>query len=250
MLRWAKQFVKRAGDRYNAASFKRDNLLDGELLSVEDHIRLFRKDAGEWRGAIHESVSYTGRMYRAPDSARILHDKSSAMQRRCNERYLQFYPKLNLGSGGRPMPADEGWTNYDLDTEAPDAVYADVFEELPGGLPASYILASHILEHVSYHNTAKVLSMWIDKLAPGGTIEVRVPDLDIMIAGFVSGDISYLRFLQLMFGGHRTKYDYHHIAINEGWLRGQLSYWGCVDIKRLPPAGAKTELRMTARKPL
>lgn len=248
MMSWIKRFVARTTHAYSAAAFQRDNMLDGKLYSTEWHVRLFRRDAGQWRGTIHESVGHTGKCYKAPDGARILHDKSGARQALCNERYLPFYPKLCLGSGGSPMDPQEGWINYDLNPDAPMSILADVFEELPQGLPASYILASHILEHVSYHKAAKVLSMWIDKLAPGGTIEIRVPDLKELVWAYEAGKLHYLRFIQLMYGGQKDKRDYHFHAVDEGWLSGQFDWWGLTDIRRLHPT-SEFELRMTARKP-
>lgn len=249
LMRWVRSFVERAKKTYGAASFERDNLIDDELVSVERHVRLFRRTSSEWQGMVHEQVSYSGRCYRAPDGARIIHSKTSEKQDNDSRRYLQYYPKLNIGSGGRPMPIDEGWINYDIDPNAPDAEMVDVFTSLPLGLPAAHIQAFHILEHASYHRAAQVLSMWISHLAPGGTIEIRVPDLDGMVKGFYEGTLHYLVFLQGMYGGQTAPQDYHCIAINEGWLRGQLNYWGCVDIKRLP-TDKLLELRMTARKPL
>lgn len=249
MLDWIEKFIERAPKTYNAVAFQRQNTIDGELLSEELHVRLFRRHVGRWDGIVHESVQYTGRRYTAPQSIWIQHDKTTARQHACNMKYLQFYPKLNLGSGGLPMPVAEGWVNYDLNPDAPDAVPADVFEELPAGLPAAHISAYHVLEHASYHVASHALHRWIDKLAPGGTIDICVPDIDAIIRDFVNGTLPYLNFLQGMYGGQATELDYHKIGINEGWLTGQLSWWGMVDIKREKPT-KPYELRMTARKPL
>jgi len=246
MLSWIRKFLKSPkSSNVVGVLFTRVNTIEGDHTSDEKHLRLFRRGAGKWVGPVHEFVAIDGDVTTASAKACIIHDKTWARQHANDELYLKFYPKLNLGSGGRPL---EGWVNYDIDQEhAPNSVHADVFDALPPGLPASRILASHVLEHVSYHRASEVLGMWISHLAPGGTIEIRVPDARAMVEGLVSGRVDYLQFLQAMYGGQTTPYDYHNIAIDESWLRGQLGWFGCVDIQRVP--GEKNELRMTARKP-
>lgn len=247
--KWVKGFVRKDLD-YQSVLILRENILDGKHVSTERHRRLFRRGTGRWEGVIHESVQCSGKTYEAPRSVSITHNKTMDRQLWQNRRYLEFYPKLNLGSGGVPMDPEEGWINFDLNPKAPLAVVADVFEELPTPLPASYILASHILEHVSYHDAAKkVLSMWIDKLAPGGVIEVRVPDLERLVKAYASGQLEYLRFIQLMYGGQKDERDYHYNAIDQSWLTGQFTWWGLVDIRR-HRGTTEYELRMTGRKPL
>lgn len=246
MMDWIKENSNR---RISAFAFRRVTTLNGELMADERMIRMFRRTAGKWVGNIHEFVVTTGKTHECPDTLFIRHDKTSAVQMEQNRRYLKFYPKLNLGSGGRPMPTDEGWINFDLNPDAPDAVQVDVFEELPGPLPAKRILASHILEHITYHKTSQVLAMWIEKLAPGGTIEIRVPDAGAIMRAYVEGSIDYLKLLGGMYGGQTTELDFHHIAIDEPWLTGQLHWNKLQNIRRLPGT-QPYELVMVARKPL
>jgi hypothetical protein len=114
-------------------------------------------------------------------------------------------------------------------------------------LPASQILASHVLEHASYHIAAKVVSKWVGKLAPGGTIEIRVPNLTLIVKDFAEGKLGYLRFIQLMYGGQTSPGDYHNTAIDLPWITGQLMYWGCSEVQSIEPT-QEYELRVIGRK--
>lgn len=244
-MKWCVQYARKASPKTSAVSFTRQNYVDGVHISDETHVRMFRRLYGSWRGKIHESVVVKGRVYQAHEKCMIDHRKSGAMQQEDGKRYLDFYPKFNLGSGGRPL---EGWVNLDIDPRAPDSDVADVFEELPGALPAAKILAAHVLEHVSYHKAAAVVGRWVDKLAPGGTIEIRVPDLTSLVRDFHADKLSYLGFVQLMYGGQATEHDYHYNAIDMSWIEGQLLWWGCESVERLKPT-QKHELRVIGRKP-
>lgn len=245
MLKWCRQAASKTARKFSAAKFRRDNYVDDNLRDSEYHVRLFRRQAGHWEGHIHEFIVVSGKIVGTPEDCYIDHCKTSAGQRERNELYLNFYPKLNLGSGGRPK---DGWTNWDLDGNAPDAEPVDVFEELPG-LPAATIYASHVLEHASYHKAAGVVHLWVEKLAPGGTIEIRVPDLACIVDAYTTGKMSYLQFIQIIYGGQTTPYDYHCTAIDEPWLTGQLKWWGCVDVYR-KKTDDPFELCMVGRKPL
>ena len=249
LMKW---LLKSLDGKARSLVFRRVTTVNGNQVADEYIVRAFRKGYGKWVGKIHESVQTPNKYLHAqcPDSLFIRHDKSSARQADANRLYLQFYPKFNLGSGGKPMPVDEGWINFDIDPEhAPDSEYADVFDKLPGSLPASYILASHVLEHVTYHKTAPALATWIKRLAPGGTIEVRVPDAGSVMKAYVAGEIHYLRLIQLLYGGQTTDWDYHKIAIDEAWLTGQFSWNRLEGIRRLP-GSQDHELIMVGRKPL
>lgn len=247
LMEWVVGFTKQK--RHEGARVRRITTVDGGTIADEWLVRVFRRRSGVWQGKIHESVQVRGAVVNAPDDFVLRHDKTADQQQRDNDLYLTFYPQFNLGSGGRPMPKADGWVNFDIDPDhAPNSVQADVFEDIPHPLPARYILAAHVLEHASYHKAAKVLAMWINKLAPGGTIEIRVPDAGAVMRAYAAGTLHYLQVLQSMYGGQTTVYDYHNIAIDESWLTGQLTWNGLENVRRIP-SNMPYELVMKAEKP-
>jgi len=82
--------------------------------------------------------------------------------------------RLELGPGDQPLQGFESlnisWTgreDYVLDASKP-LPFCDGEYDL--------IYASHILEHIPWYQTNSVIQEWIRILAPGGTIEIWVPD--------------------------------------------------------------------------
>ena len=112
--------------------------------------------------------------------------------------------RLNLGSGSRPFP---GWTNldrkngheayplYDYDNESVDV-----------------IRASHLLEHFSRKESQDVVRHWVEKLKPGGTLMIAVPDVHKIKLNDPFGEI-------LLMGGQTDEDDFHKSVWNEYKLR-------------------------------
>lgn len=101
--------------------------------------------------------------------------------------------KLNLGSGGRPLP---GWINVDnFDYEKNDSsrsgsVY-DVKADIRSlGLPSQSvdaILLVHVLEHFVRWETILMLRQFFEALKPGGTLLVEMPDFDKCLEWYMRG---------------------------------------------------------------
>jgi len=82
--------------------------------------------------------------------------------------------RLDIGPGGAAMPGYETldiaaapWVDYVLDASAPLPFGDDTFVE---------IHASHVLEHLPWYNSERILREWVRILAPGGWLKVIVPD--------------------------------------------------------------------------
>ena len=86
---------------------------------------------------------------------------------------------LHLGAGGQRIPPDICGPEYDqvaIDMVPPADIVGDV-RDLP--FPSDYVdlvYASHLLEHISEHETECVLREWRRVLKPGGELRIRVPD--------------------------------------------------------------------------
>jgi predicted SAM-dependent methyltransferase len=145
--------------------------------------------------------------------------------------------------------AGDGWVNVDVNPEAPGVhVIADIGLE---GWPfaeesVDAVKAFDVLEHFSYHKASYVLEQWIKALRPGGTITIRVPDLDAICEAFLERRLPLLRTIQVLYGGQTNQWDYHKIAINFSWVSGQLHWWGCTDVVKLPDE--RQALRVQGRK--
>jgi predicted SAM-dependent methyltransferase len=101
--------------------------------------------------------------------------------------------KLNLGSGGRPLP---GWINIDnFDYEKNDssrsgAIYdikSDIRDLNVPDASVDAILLVHVLEHFVRWEAVKMLAMFFRKLKPGGSLIVEMPDFDKCVEWYLRG---------------------------------------------------------------
>lgn len=104
------------------------------------------------------------------------------------------------------------------------------------------IYASHVVEHFDYKDELlKALLEWNRVLVPGGTVLISVPDLDILSSLLLQKDRLSLeeRFfvMQIIFGGHLDKYDYHVVGLNQDFLGSFLNSSGYVNIRRVKNFG-------------
>lgn len=106
----------------------------------------------------------------------------------------------------------------------------------------SDVYASHVLEHFDYiKELSAVLGEWYRVLKPGGTLYVSVPDLDILTSLFIARDRFTIKdrfiMMQMMFGGHINKYDYHQVGLNQEFLQHFLCQAGYTNIQRVNTFG-------------
>jgi predicted SAM-dependent methyltransferase len=128
------------------------------------------------------------------------------------------------------------------------------------------VYASHVLEHFDYKEALlATLKEWHRVLAPGGTLFVSVPDLDVLARLFLERQALTIdeRFLvmRMIFGGHVDRFDYHLVGLNDEFLTEYLRIAGFVDGVRVGSFGLFNDtslktlrgvlisLNMTARKP-
>lgn len=100
----------------------------------------------------------------------------------------KVYTKLNLACG---TPTEkhfpEPWLNIDAQPGAADLVmpvnilpdeWSGLFEE---------VRASHVLEHFTLNEAHDVMSEWAKVVKPGGKLMVCVPDLELIVEGYLKG---------------------------------------------------------------
>jgi SAM-dependent methyltransferase len=76
--------------------------------------------------------------------------------------------KINLGCGGNKLP---GWTNYDAEV--------DISQPLPfGNKEVDFLLAEHVVEHVSFHQAYSFFEECYRVLKPNGVARILTPGID------------------------------------------------------------------------
>ncbi len=91
--------------------------------------------------------------------------------------------KLNLGSAYAPLA---GWTNLDANPNAPADIIGTAWP-LPPEIKDGTVVelrAVDVLEHLSYRDTADVLSDWYYAMDKGGQLFVQVPDAETCMEWF------------------------------------------------------------------
>ena len=128
------------------------------------------------------------------------------------------------------------------------------------------VYASHVLEHFDYKQALpNALLEWRRVLAPGGTLRLSVPDLDILAHLLLQRqklDVNQrFQVMRMVFGGHIDAHDYHLVGLNQEFLAGFLAAAGFEQLQRVPRhglfsdtsdmvfAGTPISLNMLARKP-
>lgn len=146
--------------------------------------------------------------------------------------------KLEIGPGNNPLDGDWetiGYKDFRWGQDRlpyPDNHFSEVY-------------ASHVLEHVPWHQTNYALTEALRVLKPGGLAEFWVPDLEYMLDAYNSrqcGD-KWRRFNP---EGHPMKWflgrlftygpgedNYHRAAFDEIWLAECMETAGFKDVKIL-----------------
>lgn len=106
--------------------------------------------------------------------------------------------RLNLGSGHKEL---DGYINIDIKND--DPAYPLEFDD--GSVDE--IRASHILEHFSHRDIAKVISNWVSKLKPGGIMKIAVPDFRKIAERYLQG--KKVNAVGYIMGGHADENDRH-----------------------------------------
>lgn len=134
--------------------------------------------------------------------------------------------KLNIGGGDYEIP---GYIN--VDRKFGGEAYPVT---LPGGKRVAEgtvdeIRASHVLEHFSHRDTAKVLQHWVSLLKLDGLLKISVPDFDWIVKSYASGrgGLPYEGFLM---GGHCDENDKHHAIFNRDKLLTMMELAGLKDV--------------------
>jgi len=129
--------------------------------------------------------------------------------------------RLNLGAGDTQI---DGFTPVDIKAggDVRCLQYADN--------SVDEVRASHVLEHIPFPETGKVLAEWVRVLKPGGWLRVAVPNLDYILQNcYING--ADPMFEGYLMGGHTDPDDAHAAVFNEQKLTALLQQAGLEEIQ-------------------
>lgn len=136
--------------------------------------------------------------------------------------------KLHIGCGKNIIP---DWKNLDIQYFFGVDIIDDVTKLTKiEDDSCDIIYACHILEHISRHDTLKVLTLWRNKLKDKGTLRLSVPDFYKILQRYNQrGEI--LECVGLVNGGQRNSYDVHLMIFDKKLLSDMLHKAGFSDVK-------------------
>ena len=94
-----------------------------------------------------------------------------------------------------------------------------------------YVFSSHLIEHFSYGEVARVLAEWVRVLKKGGAVEIRCPDLRARALLFFLNPT--WQNVKNIYGGQDYEGNYHKCGFSFGLLKRLLEPCGVKDIRRI-----------------
>ena len=111
--------------------------------------------------------------------------------------------RVEIGAGEKPHP------DYEIHVDVlplPDIEVRAGVDRLPfatGSVTA--LRANHVLEHQSYELIGETLREWARVLAPGGRLDIGVPDCRFVAEQWVRGEIDTAEANYWILGGHSDR---------------------------------------------
>jgi len=140
---------------------------------------------------------------------------------------------------------------------------ADLSQFADGSIEEIYL--SHVLEHLGHQGEFEAaLNGFFRALRSGGVLSIGVPDMQALCEIFLSPEANLgVKFgvVNILFGGQRNAYDFHHTGFDEALLTHFLRAAGFADVQRVQTfgflgdasnyqyAGRSVSLNLRARKP-
>lgn len=122
--------------------------------------------------------------------------------------------KLNLGCGWRDFGPD--WIHID-GGDYPHLDSTDIINLPYSDNSIDIIYSSHTIEYFNRTEVKEVLSIWYNKLKPGGILRLAVPNFEVLAKLYIENKISLSQVLGPLYGQmemgdetiyHKTTYDY------------------------------------------
>lgn len=132
--------------------------------------------------------------------------------------------RLHLGCGAINHP---GFINID-GVSRPHVHHIQSVVDLSNFAEGSvdFLYTSHVLEHFSHGQTARVLEEWHRVLKAGGSLCISVPDFDKIIDIYEAAHGDTEAIVQPLFGGQDYPFNFHYTVFNERGLSKMLKAAG------------------------
>lgn len=166
--------------------------------------------------SIHEVSSRSNKdSYLNKDSDQIQSIQETRNLHIGGTEYHPAWEILNLSNNNTVDHVGDGGNLYKFEDNTFDKMYA-----------------SHVLEHFDHLKINDVLKEWYRVLKPGGMIYISVPDVSVITALIArSNNYNEQRFLMnMIFGGHVDKNDYHQSGFTRIILSDELKEAGFTHI--------------------
>lgn len=152
--------------------------------------------------------------------------------------------KLEIGAFGKKI--DNDWEVLDAVKSPIVDIVADVCKPLPLNDNAyDLIYMSHVLEHIPWYDTIKILKELYRILKKGGVIEIWVPDFEKAVKVYLKQEIpdgwymlnpdkNFMMWINgRTFAGHRGEYSWHRATFDTNHLRNCLEKAGFCEVGML-----------------
>lgn len=153
--------------------------------------------------------------------------------------------KLDIGAGDKPK---EGYVGIDKFVIQDGIVNADMWDLPYPDDSVEAIYSSHALEHVGKFEVMPTLMEWKRVLAPGGVVEIIVPDLEWCIMTWLKYQ-SNDWYLDIIFGNQAHAGEFHKTGFTPKMLEFYLREAGFVDLNfMLIESHSQRSIDFTGRK--
>jgi hypothetical protein len=122
---------------------------------------------------------------------------------------------LNLGSNTKRI---SGYTNVDI-RDVPGVDIVDDVSKLEKVKDESveHIVAQNILEHFAPDRTQSIVNLWVSKLCMGGSLEISVPDGELIFKRYLEGNVTreeyignpWMDVVHSIFGNMKFEREWH-----------------------------------------
>jgi glycosyltransferase involved in cell wall biosynthesis/ubiquinone/menaquinone biosynthesis C-methylase UbiE len=139
--------------------------------------------------------------------------------------------RIDIGSGDNPH---KGYIHFDIQ-KVPHVDVVAKADDL--GLPdnsVGEIYSSHLFEHFTREQLDNVLIEWHRVLENDGYLVIKCPDILKVCEKLVKKNVDYDLGVAWIYGGQRTKWDYHYWSYCFDSLKDKLEKIGFVGVESLP----------------
>lgn len=124
---------------------------------------------------------------------------------------------LNVGAGFAENPEIRGlgeieFVRLDGNTESKPDIVHDIRDPMPDELVEAFdvVVASHVLEHISWRTAMPTLANIVKAIKPGGFLILVVPDIEWACRKILNGTDDFdLGVIGVLWGGQHDELDYH-----------------------------------------